>query len=206
MLTVSNLYKSFHHKPVLSDINFTIEKGETVALSGPNGAGKTTLLRILARIASKDSGTIMYSNGGRNILYLGHSPGFYPALTLAENMNLIGSLRGQTVRFDEADSILDTFSLLMRKNDPVRDFSQGMLQRLKLVTADILDWDILLMDEPYSTLDEEGRGLADELLLKWKRAKRTVLFVDHDPERAKDISDREFFLLHGKITENGAVS
>lgn len=205
MLTVRGLRKSFHHRPVLNDVSFYIGEGETVALFGPNGAGKTTLLRILAGVTSKDSGTISFSNDHKNVLYLGHSPGLYPALTAIENMKLLASLHGQSLDLELADSALDEFSLLSRKNDSIRVFSQGLLQRLKLVAAKVLVWDILLVDEPFSTLDEEGEEIVNQLFGKWKEEARTVLMVDHDHGRAGAICHREFQLLDGKITENGQV-
>ncbi len=103
MLSVTNISKFFHYKPVLKNIGFSLSPGETVALIGKNGAGKSTLLRIMAKISTPEEGQIKFN--GKNILngdasnrkgiyYCGHAPGMYPSLTASENLYYFSALHG----------------------------------------------------------------------------------------------------------------
>lgn len=198
-LDVRNLRKSFFRKPVLDELSFLVNEGDLIALAGPNGAGKTTLLKILSGISSKDSGEIHGTFS--SLLYLGHAPGIYAGLTPMENMKLKLRLYGQN---DSDSAIADTLSdvgLTNHQNKPSGVLSQGILQRLKFAFASLVQWDLLLFDEPYAALDEEGQVLAGSLFRSWQEKRKTVLFVDHHSERALKIASRHLVLESGKLQE-----
>lgn len=202
MLEIRNLKKSFFHTPVLDGISFTIKEGESVSLTGPNGAGKTTLLKILSGITSKDSGEIIRSFN--SFLYLGHAPGIYAGLSPLENVNLIAKLHHCVLNSQRVEKAFSEFGLASHKTLASRVLSQGMLQRLKLMLASLLDWELLLFDEPYSALDEEGQSIADTLFKLWETERKTILFVDHNLERSRELSARQFILQSGFLHEDSS--
>ena len=208
MLSVSHLRKSFNHRSILSDVTFEISNGETVILMGKNGAGKTTLLRILARIMASDSGNINFQNrdlikglpaNRKKLLYLGHKPGMYSALSALENLSLALNLRQTPVPKSTIISTLNQFGLSSQKNDPIAIYSKGMLQRLKLTYAILANWSLLLLDEPFSGLDEEGVSLMEGALKEWKFNKKTMCLVLHDESMATKYGDRILRLDNGII-------
>jgi len=208
MLTVSNIKKSFNHRPVLKDVSFMLNGGETIVIMGKNGAGKSTLLRILARIMNCDNGEVFFHNQNllkgspisrRKLLYLGHAPSMYTALTAVENLNLALDLRGTQLGKTIILEQLEHYGLASQANDPISIYSQGMLQRLKLSYAELSDWDLLLIDEPFSGLDEEGVDLMKNALKRWKSAGKSMCLVLHNLQRAEEFGDRILHLNNGMI-------
>ena len=191
------LKNHFFHKPILDEISFTIQKGESVALAGPNGAGKTTLLRIIAGIASSDAGDINCSF--KPLLYMGHAPGLYAGLSLRENVKLFAGLHQQPLDPNIMEKTFSNFGLGNHSHKPTRVLSQGMLQRLKLVIGSLLHWDFLLFDEPFNALDEDGQSLAKTLIKEWVAKRKTILFVDHNKARSHELSSRQIILSGGHI-------
>ena len=187
----------------MDGISFTIQEGDSVSLTGPNGAGKTTLLKILSGITSKDSGEIMQSF--KSFLYLGHAPGIYAGLSPVENINLIANLHHCALDSQRVDKAFSDFGLANHKYEASRVLSQGMLQRLKWMLASLMDWELLLFDEPYSALDEEGQSLAGTLFQSWKGERKTILFVDHNTERSQKLSSRQFILQCGLLEEDSVL-
>ncbi len=191
LLTVSHLSKSFYHRPVLSSVDLKIVSGDCLALMGKNGAGKSTLLRVLARISSANGGSVDFDGNDilsgpaanrRGILYLGHAPGMYPALSARENLRLMAEFQGGNPSVEAIAQALATVGLQRQADDPIRIYSQGMLQRLKLALALLVDWKLLLFDEPFAGLDAQGRTLVDSVLADWRQQARTMVLVVHDFE------------------------
>ncbi|MFQ6674408.1 MAG: ATP-binding cassette domain-containing protein [Fidelibacterota bacterium] len=189
MLIVEHLKKSYHLGPVLNDITFTVGSGITVGVLGKNGAGKTTLLRVIARITSCDGGEVKLHDKSvlkgpaserAGILYLGHQPNLYPVLTGEENLRLVARLYGCDVSGEDILNTLDHVDLLRQRWDPIRYYSRGMLQRLGLAKAVMVPWEILLMDEPASGLDEVGVGLLESFIRRWQEEHRSMIVVSHD--------------------------
>ena len=161
-LQVTDLSKSFYRSPVFKSFSLQVESGEKIGLSGPNGSGKTTLLKMISGIMSVDSGEIKIgenivnpdeSAARKYLYYLGHSVGLYPGLTAIENLSFIAGLYKKNDF--SIKNIVNKVGLHDTENKLVKFYSQGMLQRLKLATALILNPDILLLDEPTSSLDKE---------------------------------------------------
>ena len=185
-LQVTNLSKSFYYSPVFQSFSLKIESGEKIGLSGPNGSGKTTLLKMISGIMSIDSGEIRI---GENVVYyLGHSVGLYPGLTGHENLAFISGLYGKTSR--NISDILIKVRLDSAQDKLVKFYSQGMLQRLKLATAIILDPDILLLDEPLTGLDVDGIKLFESVIIEWNELRKTMIIVSHDSDWLRTNTDR----------------
>ena len=203
MLTVSNISKSFHYKPVLKNIHFSVSTGETTALIGKNGAGKSTLLRILAKISTPEEGQIEFNGNDlfdgvaahrQGIYYCGHAPGLYPSLTAGENLYYFSAFHGCKTETEKINLVLQDFDLLDAVNEPVKVYSQGMMQRLKLALLELIDWSLLLIDEPFNGLDLSGQEFAMKTMHSWQNGKRSIIFVDHDIDRVLELSSRVMVL------------
>ncbi len=193
---------------MLDKLDLSVTEGEVVALMGKNGAGKSTLLRLLARIATPTAGTIDFrgrsitsdvAESRRGILYLGHAPGLYPALTALENLDILVRLHGTQADSATLHQALEKVGLGSQLDDPIKIYSQGMLQRLKLAAALCTAWDLLLFDEPLTGLDAAGRLLTEKYLRQWKSAGKTMLLVVHDFQWIWDICTRLIILSEAQV-------
>ena len=205
---VSGLCKSFYRQTVLNKVSFTILSGSVVCLLGPNGSGKTTLLKILSSIASIGSGKV--SINGKEIfpgdpssrkfsLYIGHNASLYPSLSALENLFFISGLYGLDASVDKIDEHLRFLSLDNHRDKQIKFYSQGMLQRLKLAVADLIPSPVLYLDEPLNALDQEGANLFNDLIIEWKKVKRTMLIATHNIDWVLGIADRIITLKNGQI-------
>ena len=208
MLSVSNIVKSFNYKKILNDITFSLSNGDTVALLGKNGVGKSTLLRIIAKINAPDNGDVFFQNKNilksksstrQGIYYCGHAPGLYPSLTAEENLHYFSLFHQCNPSSSLIQTTLKNYELSNAMNKPVKIFSQGMMQRLKLAFIEIINWKLLLIDEPFNGLDISGNDFVQQKISSWQNGERVILFVDHNLDRAIDISSRVLLMDKGKI-------
>ncbi len=214
MLSIENVRKRFGAAAVLNGASMSVAKGESVGLVGRNGSGKSTLLRIVSRILSCDGGSITWEgqsllgsdvNLRRSILYLGHEPGFYPPLSAAENLQFLAGLYGIETSSTQIGEKLEAVGLDAYRKGPIRSYSRGMLQRLSLAKALLLQWSLLLLDEPTTGLDSEGKRLLSELISGWRDQGKSLLIISHDDGWISAHVDRVNILQNGKIEpkENG---
>lgn len=214
LFTAEHIGKSFHLRPVLKDVSFSLAAGETVLLFGRNGSGKTTLLRILAGIMRPEKGTarlngsLLFTADSRwrqDIVYLGHQPSLYPAFTARENLMLSVRLRGQAWDEETFRALLARYGLAGREYEPVRVYSEGMLQRLGLIRLELASWRVALLDEPSAALDVDGAQTLSEALTRWHSQGRTVFFTSHDLGWGAARADRALLLSGGTIGRQVAV-
>ncbi len=213
MLIVDGICKSFPRKKemVLSDISFTINRGEAVSLVGENGAGKTTLIRILSMILKPDKGSISW-----NSVKLDRSPDYlksvtgtlfsgdgslYDRLTAKENIIYHARLNGvdQKAYSSMLDVLTDELSLSEFLNDRVSTFSRGMKQRTAIARTLITDPDFLILDEPSTGLDIIAAGAVKKIITRLKTAGKTVLFSSHNTDEIFSCADRIIVIHKGKI-------
>jgi len=184
-----------------------------VLIIGPRQSGKTTLLRILATLSRPTSGLVRVAAYQlpqaeadlRNHLGLvSHQPLLYGDLTAEENLQFFSKL--YSISEDRIREVLDIVGLVKRKDDLVRNFSRGMQQRLAIGRAILHNPQILLLDEPYTGLDQEAGEILDSLLLGNAREGRTVLMTSHNLVRAANLATRVDLLSRGRITASVPTS
>jgi heme exporter protein A len=198
-LAVAALRRDYGERTALDGVGFELAGGQSLIVLGPNGAGKTTLLRILATLLRPTSGEVRvlgcslpreaWKLRGR-VGYLGHEPLLYRDLSGRENLRFHAKLHGVEAGLAEARiaALLDAVGMERRADDRVSGLSAGMRQRLAVCRCVLHAPELLLLDEPDSNLDAEGRELARALIGPGEG--RTRVLVTHDPERALPDADQ----------------
>ncbi len=182
MIRARGLEKRFGRRRVLDGIDLELAPPGLLLVTGPNGSGKTTLLRVLAGLAAPSRGTLELGVERGRIGFLAHEPLVYRELTALENLDLFGRLYRVPERRERIGMLLERFGLWDARNDRVSSYSRGMAQRLGLCRAFLHEPDLLVLDEPYAALDEEGGRLLDRELAALAR-ERALVVSTHDPAR-----------------------
>ena len=182
MIRGRDLEKRYGRKRVFRGVDVLVPPGGFAVVTGPNGSGKTTLLRLFAGLAVPTRGDLVVGVERSRIGYLAHEPLVYRELTAAENLDLYGRLYRVQERRERIGMLLERFSLWDVRSERVSTFSRGMTQRLALCRALLHDPDLVVLDEPYSALDEDGAALLDRELAALV-GRRTVVVATHDPQR-----------------------
>jgi heme exporter protein A len=205
-LSLAGLRRDYGERTALDGIGLELARGETLLVLGPNGAGKTTLLRILATLLRPSGGEVRalgcslpgeaWKLRGR-IGFLGHEPLLYRDLSGRENLRFHARLHGLGGEDAERriDTLLAAMAMERRGAQRVDELSAGMRQRLAICRCVLHEPELLLLDEPDSNLDAEGRELARALV--GPAAGRTRVIVSHDPERFEAEADRVLRLETG---------
>ena len=157
-------------------------RGGFLLVTGPNGSGKTTLLRLVAGLLVPTAGELVVDAPRDRVGFLGHEPLVYRELTALENLDLYGRLYRISERRERIGMLLERFGLWEVRGRRADSFSRGMLQRLALCRSLLHEPDLLVLDEPFSSLDDEGAGLLDRELVEL-RHRATFVVATHDPER-----------------------
>ncbi len=198
-IQADGLRKSFGNFEVLRGVDLHVKKGEFFTLFGPNGAGKTTLIKLLATLTDPTSGNLSVggfdvkkevNNIRSTIGVISHDAYLYDNLSALENITFFGTLYGLDDIDNRARYVIKQLGLERRMNDIVRTFSRGMKQRLSVARAIVHDPKILLLDEPYTGLDQHGSQIFGEILSDLKSNKRTILMTTHNIDEGLDLSDR----------------
>ncbi len=207
-LSIQGLKKSYTFKPILRGIDLELYRGERLALLGANGTGKTTLLRILAGLAKPGAGTININ--GMDIVrdaqqvrqfvgFVAHQPYLYDELTALENLVFYGRMYAVKEVHERAADLLNRVGLARCARERVSTLSRGQVQRLSLARALLHSPQLLLLDEPDTSLDEEGNELLAKILYEHSEHKGTTLLTTHNLEHALGWSDRIAILHAGRV-------
>ncbi len=187
MIVARALGKRFGDKRVLRGVDFDLPRGGFAVVTGPNGSGKTTLLRICAGLSAPSEGEIAVEVARAQIGYLAHEPLVYRELTALENLELYGRLYRVPERRERIGMLLERFGLWDVRHERVSAHSRGMTQRLALCRVLLHSPELLVLDEPYSSLDEAGASLLYAQLVEL-RDSRTIVVSTHDPERVASLA------------------
>jgi NitT/TauT family transport system ATP-binding protein len=214
-LTVSGLGKNFATLEVLSNIGLTIADGEFISIVGPSGCGKTTFLRIVAGLESASAGEVRIDGNlmrapGIDRGFVFQSDCLLPWRTVLANAMIgpeVAGNAGQVARSRTLD-LLKLVGLAGFEHYFPRQLSGGMRQRVNLARALAVDPKILLMDEPFASLDAQTREIMQtELTRIWEQGRKTVLFVTHQIDEAVFLSDRVLVFARrpGRIRETVTI-
>jgi heme ABC exporter ATP-binding subunit CcmA len=196
--------------PLLSGVNVELSTGSLTVVTGANGAGKTSLLRLLGGLVSLTSGTgtvsgIDLKSGDlrelrRRVGWLGHEGSFYDDLSVRENLTFAAKALARPV--GEIDSVLERVGLLHRATIQAKRLSAGQRRRLGLAWLLLRRPELWLLDEPYASLDDEGRTFFDQLIGDVVKSGATVVVSAHDPLRSSELSPRTLTLAGGLVVRD----
>jgi heme exporter protein A len=207
-VTIRDLSRTYGRRRALSKISIEFRAGEIVGLLGPNGAGKSTLLSILSTLTLPTSGEVRYS--GRTAAEIGstlrsdigvlsHDLHLYSELTARENLTFFAKLYGVEHPDAAVERALERADLAERANDVVQGFSRGMRQRLALERALLHSPRLLLLDEPFTGLDDASTVALIARLKELRAEQRIVIVATHDLDTAEEILDRAIVLREGRL-------
>ncbi len=207
-LSISGLRKSYGAQEALCGVDLDLQRGEFLCLFGPNGAGKSTLLKIIATLLRPDAGQVkvcdydLEEHPEQYRAHLGmvsHQSFVYQDLTVLENLEFYAALYGVEQPRERALELLDQVNLADRYDMLAANLSRGMQQRLSIARALINDPELLLLDEPYTGLDEYAASvLRDQLQLLHDR-KRTIIMVTHNLRRGMESATKLGILARGEL-------
>ena len=193
MIRASALEKRYGDKRILRGVELDVAPRDFLLVTGANGSGKTTLLRLCAGLAAPTRGELdVHVERGR-VGYVAHEPLVYRELTALENLDLYGRLYRVRERRERSGMLLERFGLWDARHARAGSFSRGMLQRLALCRALLHEPELLLLDEPYSGLDDDGVRLLDRELEE-RATEATFVVATHEPERLRALASARLAL------------
>ena len=213
-LEIRNLSAGYDHDVVLKELSLSVEEGEFLSLLGPSGCGKSTLLKTIAGILPAGSGSILLDGQDITVLPV-HRRGttvlfqdirLFPHKTVAENVAFPLKMQGvpRAQRLQKAEQLLEKVQLEGFGNRRPMELSGGQQQRVALARALAAQPRLLLLDEPFSALDENLRADMRLLVLQLKKEfNMTVILVTHDREEALSMSDRVALMFEGSLIQTG---
>jgi len=212
-VAAEGVWKYYGDFPALRDISLRVEPGACLALLGRNGAGKTTLLRILAGLSNASRGQVRVfdkesrdQETRRRVGVLGHGIAVYEEFSAFENLRLFASLYGLPDPRKTALEWLERIGLDRVKDGLVREFSRGMRQRLAVARAFLHDPSVLLLDEPFTALDDRAIAVLQELLAQARSREHTIILSTHQLREALELATHVALINRGRLAYTGERS
>lgn len=187
MIRARGLEKRYGRRRVLGGVDLDLARNGFLLVTGPNGSGKTTLLRVLTGLAAPTAGSLEVEVDRGRVGFLAHEPLVYRELSGLENLDLFGQLYRVPERRERIGMLLERFGLWEARGERVSSYSRGMTQRLALCRALLHEPELLVLDEPYAGLDEQGAALLDRELRELSGG-RTFVVSTHDPPRVESLA------------------
>lgn len=199
MIAVRRLTRRFGSARALAGITLHVDRGETLVIFGHNGSGKTTLLKVMVGLLRPTSGEALIDEGPpraarARLGYVGHDLYLYPHLSVMENLKLFARMYDATP--EHAEAALASVEMSHKQDALAHTLSRGEGRRVSLARATLHDPDLLLVDEPFSGLDQSSADALPDVL---RRPGRTLVVATHDVERGMAIADRIVVLDRGRI-------
>jgi heme ABC exporter ATP-binding subunit CcmA len=209
-VAVDGLWKFYGDYPALRDISLEAGEGACLALIGRNGAGKTTLLRTIAGFSHPGKGAVRIfgrspreTDARRRMGFIGHGISVYDELSALENLTLFGKLYGLDDPRHAAMEWLERTGLERVKDGLVREFSRGMRQRLAVARAFLHDPSVLLLDEPFTALDDKAIAVLQRVMRDGLAAGKTIVMSTHQLREALELASHVALLVRGKVAFHG---
>jgi ABC-2 type transport system ATP-binding protein len=217
MIEVSNLYYEYPGIRALKNVTFSVESGSTTALVGPNGAGKTTLMRCIAGMDHPLSGEISVNGvdvvaeprrSHQSIGYLSDLFGLYDRLTIHQSLSYVAAANGIAKRkiSKSVQWVANELDLYNRLEQPIRELSRGLRQRVAIAQILIHTPQVIVLDEPASGLDPEARYELGELFLKLRQRGHTLLISSHILSELESYSTHMLILQEGEVIRHQALN
>lgn len=196
-IEIKNLSKNFGRRIIFRDINYSIDSNLVLGISGINGSGKSTLMKIIAGVLSATKGEIIHSINGKKIEserlfnYIGFVSPYlilYEEFSAEENLKIIASIRDIKYETDYIKKLFEKMNLYNRRKDIVKTYSSGMKQRLKYIFALMHRPDLLLLDEPTSNLDNEGKDAVYSIVNDYSK-NHIVIIASNEEQDLKQCND-----------------
>jgi len=209
-VAIEGVWKFYGDYPALRDIKLSADPGSCLALIGRNGAGKTTLLRIVAGFSRPGKGNVKImgtepreAEARRTMGFIGHGISVYDELSAFENLKLFGKLYGLADPAKSAMEWLERTGLERVRDGLVREFSRGMRQRLAVARAFLHEPAILLLDEPFTALDDRAIAVLQRLLREALAAGKTIVMSTHQLREALELASHVALLNRGQVAFHG---
>src|SRR5881628_3144028 len=212
-VTLTGVSRHFGRRRALSNVSLTARTGDIVGLLGPNGAGKSTLIGMLATLVTPTSGEIHFGSQSarrltpafrRRIGLLAHEPHLYPELSARQNLTFFARLYGLDGR-ETVEAALASADLADRGDDAVAGFSRGMRQRLALERALLHAPRLILLDEPFTGLDDRAVGIVSDRIRRLAAAGAIVVLATHDLDLADGLVTRVALVRDGRLLSDEAA-
>jgi ABC-2 type transport system ATP-binding protein len=210
---VSQVAKSFGNTRAVDDVSFVVERGEIFGLLGPNGAGKTTTIRMVLDLFKPDRGTVTVLGGPmteekkNRIGYMPEDRGLYQDLALERCLVYLGTLKGLSTAEarQRVGSYLKQFDLAAHRTQKVKELSKGMQQKAQLINTILHQPELIVVDEPFASLDPMNTQMVKDLLLELRRQGASIMMSTHQMHHAEELCDRIVLINKGRVVLEGAL-
>ena len=210
VISLQGVWKYFGDFPAVRDVSFEVPSGTVLALLGRNGAGKTTVLRLMAGLLRSSRGQIRVNpsdgqeaHGRGSIGMVGHGEWIYDDLTAEENLEFFARLYRVKDAPRKIDYWLETTGLERFRRSRAAEFSRGMRQRLAIARAFLHEPNVVLLDEPWTALDDRATALLSSLVVDAQKRRRTVVICSHQLREALEVATDVVVLDRGRVVFQG---
>jgi ABC-2 type transport system ATP-binding protein len=211
---VSHIGKNFGSLRAVNDVSFSVNNREIFGLLGPNGAGKTTCIRILLDIFKPDSGEVNILGGPMTEIkknYIGYLPeerGLYQDIQLERCLTYLATLKGLSpaIARKRVLEYLEHFDLIDYRNKKLKELSKGMQQKAQLIVTLVHEPEVIIIDEPFSSLDPVNTQMVKDLLLKERQQGKVILMCTHQMHQVEELCDRLILINQGKTLLYGNLA
>ncbi len=210
ILSIQDLHKRYGKIHAVNGLSLDVEEGAVFGILGPNGSGKSTTLGILLDVVAKDSGSFQWfgqapsSTLRKQIGAILEMPTFYPYLSAVQNLKIVATIKG--VAYAKIEQVLKSVDLLERKDDPFKNYSLGMKQRLAIASALLADPKVLILDEPTNGLDPLGIAEIRQLIIAIAGRGKTIILASHLLDEVQKVCSHFAVLKKGKKIFSGSVA
>jgi ABC-2 type transport system ATP-binding protein len=206
-VSVAHISKRFGNIEAVKDVSFEVNPGEIFGLLGPNGSGKTTTIRIILDIYRQDSGSVSILNGPmseakkNHVGYLPEERGLYQDVQVERCLSYLATLKGMTQDQIAAKlpTYLEKFDLTGYKKKKMKELSKGMQQKAQLIATLIHDPQVIIIDEPFSSLDPVNTQLVKDILREQREAGKTIIMSTHQMNQVETLCDRIVLIDKGQV-------